>query len=141
MQNFNLIQRPIPQRAPNGVPDQAPVLPPKHQQPPPYRPAPPPPSSQLLMPPIAEDNVYLNGDGGGGGGGGGATFHLGTAVGGPAGAAGKFFSMAPPMGTACSSEGSHDSHNDSGYCTRPGGGSISGGPSPSLSGNTRKFVI
>ena len=140
MQNFNLIQRPIPQRAPNGVPDQAPVLPPKHQQPPPYRPAPPPPSSQLLMPPIAEDNVYLNGDGVGGSGG-GATFHLGTAVGGPAGAAGKFFSMAPPMGTACSSEGSHDSHNDSGYCTRPGGGSISGGPSPSLSGNTRKFVI
>ena len=87
------------------------------------------------------DDGGMNGDGGGGGGGGGATFHLGTAVGGPAGAAGKFFSMAPPMGTACSSEGSHDSHNDSGYCTRPGGGSISGGPSPSLSGNTRKFVI
>ena len=64
---------------------------------------------------------------------GGATFHLG----GPAGAAGKFFSMSAPapLGTACSSEGSHDSHNDSGYCTRPGGGSISGGPSPSLSGN------
>ena len=138
-QNFNLIQRPIPQKASNGVgPDQqAPVLPPKHQQPPPYRPAPTPPSSQLLMPPIAEDNVYLNG----GGAGGRATFHLGTAVGpigpiGPAGA-GKFFSMAPPMGTACSSEGSHDSHNDSGYCVRPGGGSISGGPSPSLSGNMR----
>ena len=98
------------------------MLPPKHQQPPPYRPAPPPPSSQLVMPPIAEDNVYLNGDGG-------AAFHIGTAVNG-----GKFFSM-PPTGTACSSEGSHDSHNDSGYCTRPGGGSISGGPSPSLSGN------
>ena len=81
--------------------------------------------------------MYLNG----GGAGGRATFHLGTAVGpigpiGPAGA-GKFFSMAPPMGTACSSEGSHDSHNDSGYCVRPGGGSISGGPSPSLSGNMR----
>ena len=65
LQNFNLIQRPIPQKASNGTHDQAvPVLPPKHQQPPPYRPAPPPPSSQqLLMPPIAEDNVYLNGDG------------------------------------------------------------------------------
>ena len=65
----------------------------------------------------------------------------GTAVGGPAGAAGKFFSMAPPMGTACSSEGSHDSHNDSGYCTRPGGGSISGGPSPSLSGNMSEIYF
>lgn len=38
--------------------------------------------------------------------------------------------------TSSDGGGSHDSHNDSGYCAiRPGGGS--GGPSPSLSGTIR----
>jgi hypothetical protein len=130
-QNFTSIQRPIPLQPSFAKGDSsAPMLPPKQHQPPPYRPAPlplqllpslmPPP----MMPPIAEDNVYLNNNGNG------ATFHLGPT-------SGKFF--ATPTGTACSSEGSHDSHNDSGYGIRPGGGggSVSGGPSPSLSGGKK----
>ena len=95
------------------IPVQMPPLPPKQQLPPPYRPPPPqlnglPNPRGYLMPPIEENNAFL---------GHGPPIYLGASK-------------------TISDGGSHDSHNDSGYCARPGG---SGGPSPSLSGNQQCF--
>ena len=88
-----------------------PMLPPKSHIPPPYRP-----------PPHQQPHPFLNGP----------RPHFDE----------EHFSKShtiPLMGGAFSSSdgGSHDSHNDSGYCAVRG----SGGPSPSLSGNYCSYSL
>eukprot|EP00094_Tigriopus_californicus_P012733 TCALIF_12309-PA protein Name:"Similar to Ankrd6 Ankyrin repeat domain-containing protein 6 (Mus musculus)" AED:0.03 eAED:0.03 QI:0/0.75/0.77/0.88/0.87/1/9/51/721 len=117
-QNFNpprslKAQLPIPPPKPTKLP---PMLPPKHQMPPPYRP-----------PPFQYNAHLFKGTGGGGNG-----LFL------PSIGEDHFLGSTHPLvlgslTKTTSDGGSHDSHNDSGYCTRPGGNSS--GPSPSLSGS------
>ena len=145
-QNFNHIQRPIPLQPSKG---QLPVPPPKpqgylqqqhsqselqgaQQQPPPLLP------KQHIPPPYRPPPFQHQ-----------YNFHQ-QASRAPAGmpAIGEDTFLAPGQHplvlgsltkTTSDGGGSHDSHNDSGYCTRPGG--ASSGPSPSLSGNKLSLVL
>ncbi len=136
-QNFSLppgqqqhhLQRPIPIAPSPGVAQQqrgfnpasfnqqhgAPPLLPKLHHPPPYRPPPPTATAASSLRPQPHPH------------------HLGGLV--PPLDLPLQGQHPPLLGfgkTTSDGGGSHDSHNDSGYCPRVGGGS--GGPSPSLSG-------
>ena len=140
--SHTLLQRPIPyspapqiratlnqQQPPSNFyqnmsfgPPRPPMLPPKSHIPPPYRPPPhqqPPP----LQPP------FLNGP----------RPHFDEEHFSKMGVVPHHHHHHALMGGAFSSSdgGSHDSHNDSGYCAVRG----SGGPSPSLSGNFKLYYI
>ena len=114
-----------------------PMLPPKRPCPPPYRSPPasapsPPQTRPFAMPPIEED-VYMSQE---------PLSISSTTIAPSFNSPPPLFSLPTPHLTAGASSsdggGSHDSHNDSGYCMSAGRFG-SGGPSPSLSGGSISF--